>query len=76
MLRESKRVVSDAEGRFQMTGIARTAQSCVVRADDSEGASGLLTRARPGQTVNVTLQDPGLAAAPPENRDEQAPRAL
>jgi hypothetical protein len=76
MLHESKRIVSDAEGTFQVTGIARTAQSCVVRADDSEGASGILTGARLGKTVTVTLQDPGLAAAPPENQDEKTPRAL
>ena len=64
MLHESKRVVSDAEGGFQLTGIAQNAQSCVVRADDSEGACGMLTGARPGQTVTVALQATGLASAP------------
>jgi hypothetical protein len=75
MLREAKRVVSDAEGSFQLTGIARNAQSCVARADDLDGASGMLTGARPGQTVTVALQGTGLASAP-ENQVEAAPRAL
>jgi len=75
MLRESKRVVSDADGGFHLTGIARSAQSCVVRADDMEGGSGILTGARPGQTVHVALQAEGLATAP-EDQTETAPWAM
>ncbi len=33
ILRETKRVVSDAEGRFTLTGVSRAAASCTVRAE-------------------------------------------
>jgi hypothetical protein len=55
ILRETKRVVSDAQGRFTLTGISRAATACTVRAERPGSAVGEQRGVVPGRETTISL---------------------
>jgi hypothetical protein len=55
VLRESKRVASDAQGDFTLTEVSRAASTCTVRAEQPGGSIGVTENITPGQDIVISM---------------------